>query len=154
MTSATSEDIGGQREQTEGGRRFCTATTRAGRVCGNPSLKDDPGGFCWAHSPTIAARRREGQKRGGSTTSARRALLLGRLAFGDLGEIKQARQALAAAVIGGQVTPPKATVVAGLLRDAEGALIQYELADRMARLENDLGLLLRGVHPAGGRQTV
>ena len=141
MTSATSEDIGEQKGQTEGGRRFCTATTRAGRVCGNPSLRDDPGGFCWAHSPTIAEKRKEGQKRGGASTSARRALLLGRLAFGDMSEIKQARQALAAAVIGGQVTPPKATVVAGLLKDAEGALIQYELAAEVASLKQDVAAL-------------
>ena len=75
MSTATSEDIGEQKGQTEGARRFCTARTRAGRVCGNPSLRDDPGGFCWAHSPTIAEKRKEGQKRGGASTSARRALL-------------------------------------------------------------------------------
>lgn len=87
------------------------------------------------HSPRTEKERLEAARRGGATTSNRRRLLLGRLRFGDLGEIRDGRQALASAVIQGNLPPARATVVAGLLRDAEAALIQYELERRVGAVE-------------------
>jgi hypothetical protein len=126
---ATGEPTGDKR----GGDGLCHATAKDGRPCRAPALRGED--RCYMHSPRTAQERREASRRGGSTTSARRRLLLGHLTFSDLSDIREGRQALAAAVIQGSVTPPKATVVAGLLRDAEGALIQYAMSDRLDALE-------------------
>jgi len=122
-----------ERGEQAGGDGLCQATARDGKPCRAPCLIGER--FCFMHSPRTEKERLEAARRGGATTSNRRRLLLGRLRFGDLGEIRDGRQALASAVIQGNLPPARATVVAGLLRDAEAALIQYELERRVGAVE-------------------
>jgi len=138
--AATNEGQVKDGEQLVGGVRACAATTKAGQPCPTPALKGDT--YCWTHSPRLAEKRRAGSARGGRTSSDRRKLLLGMLAFGDAASVKVARQALAAAVIIGQCHPARASVVAGLLKDAEGAFVAVELEARMSRIEASLAKLV------------
>jgi hypothetical protein len=95
------------------------------------------------HSPRTEKERREAARRGGASTSSRRRLLLGRLTFGTSEEIRQGRQALASAVIQGQVTPQRATVIAALLRDAEAGLPRAALEAQIAELSETLARVER-----------
>ena len=142
MSTASDEPTGRHVAETEGGRRFCPATTKAGRVCGSPSLKADPAGFCWTHSPTIAAKRQESQRRGGSTTTQRRALLLGRVDFHDSVTILAFRQALTSAVLTGQVQAARAGVAATIAQQAEAAFVGQALEARLSALETALQALV------------
>jgi len=101
------------------------------------------GQFCYMHEPAKASERQEAARRGGASTSSRRRLLLGRLVFGTSEEIRQGRQALASAVIQGQVTPQRATVIAALLRDAEAGLPRADLERQIAELSETLAKLER-----------
>ena len=139
--SETGDEVGvGADGEERGGSRSCKATAKDGRPCGAPPMKGES--FCYMHSPATATERKEAAKRGGVTTSARRRLLLGRLTFGDLGEVREARQALAAAVIVGQVHPARAGVVASLVKDAEASFSTQELEARMTRIEASLAKLV------------
>ena len=134
----SNEDMGQQTGETGSERRFCTARTKAGRVCGAPALRNDPAGLCWTHSPTIAEQRRESQRRGGSTTTKRRALLLGRVAFCNGAAVLAFREALTSAVLTGQVQAARAGVAAQIAKDAEGALFGASLEARVDAIEGQL----------------
>jgi len=101
------------------------------------------------HEPAKAADRQAAASRGGSSTSTRRRLLLGRLTFGNLGEIKEARQAVAAAVIQGGLPPARAGIVATLLKDAEASIVGFELAARLDTLESRIVGLVERRSPSG-----
>ena len=151
MSTASDEPTGQHVAETEGGRRFCPATTKAGRVCGSPSLKADPDGFCWTHSPTLAEKRRESQRRGGTTTTKRRALLLGRIDFSDSAAVKAFREALTASALSGQMQAAPANGGLTAARDAEAAFVGQALEARLSALETALQALVeRRSRQAGG----
>lgn len=129
--------------ETQGGRQFCSATTKAGRVCGAPVLRDGLG-FCWTHAPGLAEKRREAQRRGGSTTQKRRQLLMGRIGFRNAESILAFREALAAAALMGQVVPARGTLALAAARDAEEAWFKKQTRARLANLEERLAAFIAG----------
>jgi hypothetical protein len=135
--------------ETGDGRRLCSATSRSGRPCGAPCLRGED--HCYMHSATTAEARRAAQRRGGVTTHARRALLLGRIDFTNAESILAFRQSLVAAVLTGQVVAQRASVALTAAKDAEAAFVGQALEARLDALEGRIqSLVERRFVPDGG----
>ena len=109
--------------------RTCTATKRNGEPCTLPSY--GPDGFCWAHDPKNAERRRRGQSRGGKNKPSRELASL-KTQLVDLtqdviaGELETGRAAVANQLIN---TRLRAIEVERKIRETE------DLEERIAALE-------------------
>lgn len=142
MNEPTDAEVQAAREARLGVGVLCRATTRAGTRCRAPVLK---GGheFCFMHSPSAEAARKASSAKGGDATARKHKFLLGQLAFGTPAQVVDARMALAAAVIQGQVAPNRAAVVVGIIKDAEASIAGARLEERLVAMEATLAALAR-----------
>ncbi len=111
----------------------CKATTAAGAPCTAQPLRAD--GFCFWHSPAVAAERQAGRRRGGRARSnANRARK-------DLppaltpAELQQVLGSVLRGVIGGRVAPNVANAWAALGRTLIAIREATEVEERLTALE-------------------
>ena len=104
----------------------CRANKRDGSPCTAPATGAD--GYCWAHDPANAERRRRIASRGGRGRGG-----------GELPDLKRQLRDLAAGVLNGDVETPRAAVANQLLntliRAIEQERKQRELEEMAQRLE-------------------
>lgn len=104
----------------------CRATKRDGSPCTAPATGAN--GYCWAHDPANAERRRRIASRGGKSRGG-----------GELAELKKQLKDLAASVLDGTVDRGRAAVANQihntLIRAIEQERKLRELEDLAARLE-------------------
>lgn len=113
-------------------RGVCRATKRNGESCRAPATGSS--GYCWAHDPANAEKRRRMAARAGSSKGG-----------GEITELKTQLKELAAAVLSGEVGRSEAAVVNQIL-NTRARLIelerkireQEELAERLEALESVL----------------
>jgi hypothetical protein len=137
-------DAGGE---AQGARRLCPATTRAGRVCNTPALRDDPAGFCWVHSTLTAEKRKEWQRRGGATTIGRRAILLGTIDLSTPESCCRFFESLVRATLRGEVAVARskaASEIAEALLRVRGGVLLDERMSAVEQLLADLGAAAAG----------
>jgi hypothetical protein len=117
----------------------CRATRRDGQPCRVRALPD---GYCFAHSPRLAEKRKAAHATGGRH-SATRERMARRVATSPLFKVQEVLQHTIAGVLQNRIDPRKATAVAAL----SGALVrcyqvsvvqnqQDELEERLQRLED------------------
>ena len=124
------------------------ATTRAGKRCRAIPLAD---GFCFAHSPTLAEKRRAAQAAGGRAISERRRLLVGIVSFDTPEAVRQFFEGLARAVLRGEVPPQKALAASAIGEAGLRVKAGIELGERLDSLESRIqGLVERRFGPGAG----
>ena len=116
----------------EGAGQFCKATTRAGKRCRAIPLAD---GFCFAHSPTLADKRRQAQAQGGRVVAERRKLLVGQIDFGSGEAVRLFFESLARAVLRGELPSGRARDCASIAQMALAVRRGAEVEERLAELE-------------------
>ena len=116
--------------------RTCTATKRNGEPCTLPSY--GPDGFCWAHDPKNAERRRRGQSRGGKNKPSR-----------ELASLKAQLVGLAEDVLSGELETGRAAVANQLINTRLRAI---ELERKIRQQDEILERLeaLEAAQPEGG----
>jgi hypothetical protein len=113
-------------------RGICRATKRNGEPCTAPATGSN--GYCWAHDPANADKRRRMASKAGSSKGG-----------GEIAELKTQLKKLAADVLSGEVGRSEAAVVNQIL-NTRARLIelerkireQEELEERLAALERVL----------------
>ena len=113
-------------------RGICRATKRNGEPCTAPATASS--GYCWAHDPANAEKRRRMASRAGSSKGG-----------GEIAELKTQLKKLAADVLSGDVGRSEAAVVNQIL-NTRARLIelerkireQEELEERLEALESVL----------------
>ena len=129
--------------ETGGARKRCTATTKAGYVCGGWALVGDEDGFCWAHSQRLADKRAAAQRRGGQVTSNRLRALCGLIDFDSARGPNKFREALCTAVVRDQMASGKARDLSMIVKDAEDSRRAVDFDDRLSALEQQIGEALQ-----------
>ncbi len=110
----------------------CAATTAAGSPCSAQPVRAD--GYCYWHSPALAAERAEARRRGGQAKSnvnrAKRALLPAAMTVADMEVLLDG---VLRAVINGRLTPgiavAAATVAKAKMQAAEVGRLEAEQAE-------------------------
>ena len=113
-------------------RGVCRATKRSGEPC--TALATGSNGYCWAHDPANADKRRRMASRAGSSKGS-----------GEISDLKKQLRDLATGVLSGEVGRSEAAVVNQIL-NTRARLIelerkireQEELEERLAALESVL----------------
>ena len=108
----------------------CQALRADGKPCSVRALSD---GYCWAHSPSTADRRRSAYARGGRnrSTAARVTKLVPR----DLRPLLDELLSAVGEVHGGSLLPARATAMASLAGAAVKIFETCELTERLEKLE-------------------
>ena len=114
-------------------RGVCRATKRNGEPCTAPVTGSN--GYCWAHDPANADKRRRIASRGGSSRGG----------SGEIADLKAQLRKLADGVLSGEVARPDAAVVNQIL-NTRARLIELErkikeqevLEERLEALEGVL----------------
>jgi hypothetical protein len=96
-------------------------------------------GYCFAHSPKLADKRRAAQAAGGRVTSERRALLVGIVSFDTPEAVRCFFEGLARAVLRGEVPPAKALAASQIGEAALRVKAGIELGERLDALEEQIG---------------
>ena len=113
----------------------CSATRKDGQPCTIRVVGD--GCVCFAHSPELATKRREAQRRGGQNRAT--AKRLSRIMPVRLVPVwEQLEQALAD-VLAGSLDPKQATAAAAVARALVAVLQHGEVEERLRRLEERAG---------------
>ena len=108
----------------------CSATRRDGLPCRGIAHK---GGFCMAHDPTLAEKRREAARLGGKGKA--RIARLGKLVPPRLIAVYDHLEEALGEVHRGELTPQQATAMASLAGAMVRVLTSGELEERVRRLE-------------------
>jgi hypothetical protein len=116
----------------------CSATKRDGSPCTLPS--SGPSGFCWAHDPKNAERRRRGQSRGGRNKPSR-----------ELTGLKAQLQDLTRDVLSGDLETGRAAVANQLINTRLRAIEVERKIKETQELEERIGALETGSSGGGKR---
>jgi len=100
---ASSELDSGAVGRREAGDGLCLGRNRAGGPCHSPCVRGER--YCFSHLPgeKAAERRAEARKRGGLSTSGRRALLLGKVDFSSGESVQHFLESLCRAGLRGEL---------------------------------------------------
>jgi hypothetical protein len=148
MGIASHQDNGSGVIGTEQPGQFCLATTRAGKRCRAIPLADH---YCFAHSPTLAEKRKAAQQAGGRAISERRRLLVGIVSFDTPEGVRQFFEGLARAVLRGEVPAAKALAASQIGEAALRVKAGIELGERLDSLESRIqSLVERRFTPGAG----
>jgi len=118
------------------GDGFCMARNKEGGPCRAPAMRGES--YCLAHLPGEEAeeRRRAMRSRGGRNVSERRRLLVGVIDFSTPASVRCYFEALAKAVLRGEIPPPRATAACQIAEAALRVKAGIELGERLDTLES------------------
>ena len=111
----------------------CRATTAAGLPCSAGPVRDD--GYCFWHSPAVAAERQAGRRRGGAARSNRERAKKGLPPAMTPKELEQVLSGVLRGTIAGRFAPNVANAAAALGRTLIGIRQAVEVEERLAALE-------------------
>ena len=119
-----------------GGDGFCSACNLRGEPCRAPAMRGEK--YCLTHLPGEAAdeRRRAMRSKGGRNVSERRRLLVGVIDFSTPASVRCYFEALAKAVLRGEIPPPRATAACQIAEAALRVKAGIELGERLDTLES------------------
>jgi hypothetical protein len=113
----------------------CRARRRDGQPCTVKALDD---GYCFAHSPRLAEKRKAAHAAGGRN-SATKERMARKVTASGLSQIEEVLKATIAGTLQGRIDPRKASAVASLsgvyVRCYQVSVVEAEQAELAARLE-------------------
>src|SRR5215203_3231872 len=110
--------------------RQCAATKRDGTACHGPAL--GPTGFCWAHDPSVADRRREAARKGAIHGNQSRALKRKIPDLTNPSELAKFAAQVALGTLGGKITPDVSRATIYALALVRQTVETSALAERLA----------------------
>jgi hypothetical protein len=119
--------------------RRCKAKTISGSPCSATPVRDD--GYCYWHSPALAAERDEARRRGGSARSNQARARKQMSGLNDMTDVKARLMVALAKVEEGELEPGPANAMANLARAIATVAGVADFEGQLAELRRDVAEL-------------